>query len=115
MNLQPGKLLRIYINERDQYGGQALYEAIVQRCREMHVAGATVFRAFEGFGETAELHRHHTFRGGDSLVITIVERPEKVAEVVPVLQAMMTSGGIAISDVEMSTVLHGAPLHLPAE
>ena len=112
MSPQPGKLLRVFVNEHDRRGGKPLYEAIVDRCREMHVAGATVFRALEGYGETAELHRAQTFGGDQPAVITIVERPEKVRELLPVLQDMLGSGLIAVTDVEVTAVSHGARVPL---
>lgn len=112
MNLKPGKLLRIYVNEDDRHQGKPLYEAIVQRCRELNVAGATVFRAAEGFGESAELHRRHAFRRDDSIVITIVERPEKVEEILPILESMMPGGMIAVSDVDVIAVSKGVPTTL---
>jgi hypothetical protein len=108
MNGQPGKLLRIYVSEHDRYGDKPLYEAIVDRCRELKVTGATVFRAFEGFGETAELHRHHLFGGDQPIVITIVESPEQAERILPILQSMLSGGIIAVSDVEMIVVLKGA-------
>ncbi|HSA03273.1 MAG TPA: DUF190 domain-containing protein, partial [Candidatus Paceibacterota bacterium] len=37
-------LLRIYIGESDRWKHQALYEALVLKAREMHLAGATVLR-----------------------------------------------------------------------
>jgi PII-like signaling protein len=37
-------LLRIFFGEEDRFEGNALYEAIVLKAREMHVAGATVLR-----------------------------------------------------------------------
>ena len=43
-------LVRIYIGESDKWDGKPLYEAIVERLRERHVAGATVLRGIEGFG-----------------------------------------------------------------
>src|ERR1700756_3273694 len=107
MHSQPGKLLRVYVNEHDEYGGKPLYEAIIDRCRELHVAGATVFRAIEGFGETAEVHRQHLLRSDQPLVITIVERPEKAQQLLPVLESMMNSGVIAVTDVEVTPVLNG--------
>lgn len=112
MSLQPGKLLRIYVNERDEYEGKPLYEAVVQRCRELNVAGATAFRALEGFGETAEVHRPHLFGGDEPIVITIVERPEKAQEILPILQGMMTSGLIAVTDVDVTFVTNGRPVSL---
>ena len=56
MSDQPGKLLRLYVNERDEYKGTPLYRAIVARCQELNLAGVTVFRGREGFGEPAEVH-----------------------------------------------------------
>jgi hypothetical protein len=108
MNGQPGKLLRIYVNKDDRYGGQPLYEAIVDRCRELKVAGATVFRAFEGFGETAEVHHHHLFGNDQPVVITIIESPEKAGQILPVLENMMNGGIIAVTDVEVISVSKGS-------
>lgn len=85
---QPAKLLRIYVTEHDQYGGKPLYEAIVDRCRELNVAGATVFRAMDDL----------------LIVITIVESPEKVQQILPELEGMMNSGMIAITEVEVTIV-----------
>src|SRR5438477_1200631 len=89
MNSQPGKLLRLYVNERDKYDGRPLYEALVARCQELSLAGATVFRGLEGFGESAELHRSHLLGSDQPIIITIVENPDKAREALPVLQAMI--------------------------
>lgn len=108
MDLQSGKLLRIYVNEHHKRDGKPLYEAIVDRCRELSVAGATAFRAFEGFGETAEIHRRHLFGGDEPIVITIIERPEKASQILPVIESMMPGGLIAVTDVEMMVISAGA-------
>lgn len=113
MNGQPGKLLRVYVNKDDSYGGKPLYEAIVDCCRELKVAGATAFSAFEGFGETAELHHQHLFRDDQPIVITIVERPDKAEQILPVIEGMMTGGIVAVTDVEVTVVSKGARTTLP--
>lgn len=107
MKGQPGKLLRVYVNKDHQYEGKPLYEAIVDRCRELKVAGATVFSAFEGFGDTAEVHHQHLFRDDQPIVITIVERPEKVAQILPVIESMMNGGIVAVTDVKVTAVSKG--------
>ena len=56
---QPAKLLRLHFTERDRYRGKPLHQAIVEKCQELKIAGATVFRGVEGFGDTAEIHRSH--------------------------------------------------------
>jgi uncharacterized protein len=107
MNPQPGKLLRFYVNEHHRYQGKPLYEAIVARCQQLNVAGVTVYRGLEGFGESAELHRSHLFGGDQPILITIVESPEKAQRVLEELQAMMPSGLIAVGDVEVLVISKG--------
>jgi uncharacterized protein len=104
MSSQPGKLLRLYVNERDEYRGKPLYQAIVAKCQELNLAGATVFRGVEGFGESAELHRLHLLASDQPMVITVIDTPEKTREALLVLQAMMIGGVIAVSDVEVTAV-----------
>jgi PII-like signaling protein len=98
--VKKAKLLRLHFGESDQYKGKPLYEAIVNRCKELKIAGATVFRGLEGFGETAEIHRHHLIRKDQPIVVTIVDTPENMARLIPEIEAMMDTGMIATSDVE---------------
>ncbi len=109
MSNQPGKLLRLYVNERDEYKGKPLYRAIVAKCQELNLAGVTVFRGLEGFGHSAEVHRSHLTGSDQPIVITVVEKPDKAREALPILQAMMSSGLIAVTDVEVTVVSNGAP------
>lgn len=102
--VQPAKLLRIHISEGDSHDGKALYEAIVNKCREMKIAGATVFRALEGFGETAEIHKSHMVGRDQPILITIVDTPDNVTRLVVVVGEMMDTGLIAVSDVKMRRV-----------
>ena len=94
------KLLRLHFGEADQHDGRPLYEAIVKRCSELKIAGATVFRGLEGYGETAEIHRHHLIKRDQPIVVTIVDTAENVARLLPEVEAMMDTGMIAVSDVE---------------
>jgi PII-like signaling protein len=98
--VKKAKLLRLHFGENDRYLGKPLYEAIVNRCRELHIAGATVFRGLEGFGETAEIHRHHLIGKDQPIVVTIVDSPEKLALLIPEVDTMMDTGMIATSDVD---------------
>jgi PII-like signaling protein len=50
-------LLRIYLGESDRWQHKPLYEAIVLKAREMHLAGATVLRGPMGFGKSSRLPR----------------------------------------------------------
>lgn len=101
---QPAKILRIHISESDHYMGKPLFEAIIARCRDLKIAGATVFRGLEGYGETADLHRAHLVRHDQPIVIVIVDTEENLARLVPGVEEMIDTGVLATSDVEMIRV-----------
>jgi PII-like signaling protein len=100
-NYQPAKLLRLHFTERDRYQGKPLHEAIVQKCREMKIAGASVFRGLEGYGDTAEIHRSHLLAHDLPIVVQIVDSAENIQRLLPVVEDMMDKGLIAMSDVEI--------------
>lgn len=101
---QTGKLLRVHVSEDDRYNGKPLYEAIVQKCREMNIAGATVFEGLEGYGETAEIHRAHLIGRNRPILITIVDSEPQLSKLIPVLDEMLDTGLMATSDVEIIRV-----------
>ena len=104
------KLLRLHFGEDDLYKGKPLYEAIVQRCRELKIAGATVFRGLEGYGESAAIHRHHVIRKDQPIVVTIVDTAENLARLIPEVEEMMDTGMIATSDVDYIRIEKGSSL-----
>jgi PII-like signaling protein len=54
-----------------------LYEAIVLKAREMHLAGATVLRGAMAYGHSTRLHTTKILRFAEdfSLVVEIVDTP----------------------------------------
>jgi PII-like signaling protein len=98
---RPAKLLRLHFSEEDRYKGVPLYEAVVQACRSLGIAGATVFRGMEGYGESTEIHRRRIIAHDEPIVVTIVESAENIERLMPEIEKMVDTGMIAISDVEM--------------
>jgi PII-like signaling protein len=98
---QTGKILRVHVSENDHYKGKPLYEAIVEKCRELQIAGATVFKGLEGYGETAEIHRAHLIGHHQPILITIVDSEAQIRRLIPVLDEMLDTGLMAMSDVQM--------------
>jgi hypothetical protein len=96
-------LLRIFIGEDDKAGSTPLYEAIVIKAREMHLAGATVLRGPMGFGASSRLHTTKILRLSEDLplVIEIVDSEDKINEFLPVLDRMMSSGLITLEKVQV--------------
>jgi uncharacterized protein len=106
---QIAKILRIHISESDKYGEKPLYEAIIGKCRKMQIAGATVFRGLEGYGETGELHTAHLVRHDQPIVIVVIDTAENVARLISVVEEMMHTGLIASSDVHSIRVEKSIP------
>jgi hypothetical protein len=96
-------LLRIFISEDDRFAHKPLYEAIVLKAREMHLAGATVLRGAVGFGHGSRLHTTKILRLAQDLplVIEIVDAPEKIDAFLPVLDTMMPSGLVTLEKVQV--------------
>jgi len=96
-------LLRIFIGESDRWKHQPLYEAIVLRARELHLAGATVLRGAMGFGKSSRLHTTKVLRLSMDLplIIEIVDGEEKIKAFLPVLDEMMKGGLITLEQVRV--------------
>jgi uncharacterized protein len=96
-------LLRIFTGENDKFDDRPLYEAIVMKAREMHLAGATVFRGPMGFGKSSLVHTDKILRLSLDLplVIEIVDSEEKINEFLPVLDGMMDSGLVTLEKLQV--------------
>jgi hypothetical protein len=94
-------LLRVFVGEDDHHGHQPLYQAIVLKAREMHLAGATVLRGPMGYGHSSRLHTAKILRLSEDLpvVVEIVDSEERINAFLPVLDGMMTSGLITLERV----------------
>lgn len=96
-------LLRIFIGESDRWQHQPLYEAIVLKAREMHLAGATVLRGPMGFGKSSRLHTAKIVRLSMDLplVIEIVDSEEKINSFLPTLDEMVGGGLVTLEKVKV--------------
>jgi PII-like signaling protein len=96
-------LLRIFIGEDDKAGRQPLYEAIVLKARELHMAGATLLRGPMGFGRSSRLHTTKILRLSEDLpiVIEIVDAQEKIDAFLPELEKLIGSGLITLEKVQV--------------
>lgn len=100
---KPAQRVRILIGEAQRHDGRPLYEAIVLKAREMHVAGATVTRAALGYGHSSHLHSAKILRLADDLplVVELIDSTQKLGDFLPVLDAMMTSGLVTVEDIQV--------------
>ena len=102
---EDGVLLRIFIGESDREKGRdrPLFEAIVRRAREAHLAGATVLRGPMGFGRHSRVHAAKLLELSTDLpiVIEIVDSEEKINAFLPVVDELVTEGLVTIEAVRV--------------
>jgi PII-like signaling protein len=102
------KRLTVYVGSSDTKDGRNLAVAIVERCRKMGLAGATVSRGIMGFGKHSVIHKAHLLGLSDDLPekIEVVDRPEEIERLLPVLDEMIGGGLIIVEDVHVVRYLH---------
>jgi PII-like signaling protein len=103
-------LLRIFVGEDDKAGRLPIYEAIVLKAREMHLAGATVLRGPMGFGLSSHLHTTKVLRLSEDLpiIIEIVDAEPKIEAFLPELEKLMGSGLVTLEKVKVLRYGDGA-------
>jgi PII-like signaling protein len=105
------KLIRIYLGEGEKTDDEPLFEAIVKRLMLMEVAGATVYRGILGYGEKRHTHRESRFNLSKDrpIMISVVDQPARVDEIIDAIAPMMRDGLIVLSDVEVHRFIHALP------
>jgi PII-like signaling protein len=100
---EEGQLVRIFIGESDRWKGLPLYEAIILKAREMGIAGATMLRGLMGYGANSRIHTAKILRLSEDLpiVVEIVDAPEKISALLPVIEEMVGDGLITLENVRV--------------
>jgi uncharacterized protein len=110
-------LLRVFIGESDRWKHKPLYEAIVLKAREQHLAGATVLRGPMGYGKSSCLHTAKILQLSMDLplVIEIVDTEEKINGFLPLLDDMMLGGLVTLEKVKVIDYRANTDVALPPE
>ena len=95
--------LTIYVGSQDTWHGKNLAAAIVERCRSLGMAGATITRGIMGFGKNSRIHRAHFLGISDDLPerIEVVDRAERIEALLPALDEIVGAGLIVVEDVQV--------------
>jgi len=96
------KMLRIHFTEANRWQGKPLHEAIIAKCQDLGIAGATVFRGVEGFGASARIYhaRSLSFSKEVPIMVSVIDTEEQIQKLIPHLDQMISGGLIASSSVE---------------
>jgi PII-like signaling protein len=102
------KMLRIHFGEDDKWQGKPLYRAIVEKCREIDIAGATVLRGIEGYGASTLIRRTHllSFSHDAPVMVSVIDSEDKIQKLLSILDEMVGEGLIALSEVEVIKYVH---------
>lgn len=95
--------VRIYLSEHNRWEGEPLYLAILQQLRREGATGATALRGLAGFGPgyrtratgPTDLSEH------PPVVLEWIDRAERVARMLPLLEGMLANTLITIEDVQI--------------
>jgi PII-like signaling protein len=101
------KLLRIYVDEEDQWQDKPLHHALVEALRANEIAGVTVYKGILGFGAGRELHEHTVFADRAPLMLSVIDSEVKIKSFMPILDKMVTNGLAVLSDVDVITYRYG--------
>ena len=97
-----GLLLRIFLDENDEFERKPLYQAIVQAARTAGLGGATVLRGMMGYGANSLIHAVRAGVADDMpIVVEIVDKEEKVRKFLPQLDKMVREGLITLEKVHV--------------
>jgi PII-like signaling protein len=109
-----GVLLRVFIgqNDKDPERGGALYQSIVRRAHEAHLAGATVLRGAVGYGRHSRIHTVKLLETSTDLplVIEIVDAEDKIQAFLPTLDAIVGEGLVTLEAVRIVKYATSEPL-----
>jgi PII-like signaling protein len=111
-----GILLRVFVGDSDKFENKPLYEVVVQKVRELGLAGATVLRGTEGFGAHSVVHRASLVDMATDLpvVVEIVDTKEQIERLLPHLETMVHEGMITMEYVVVILYRHDAAAPSPA-
>jgi PII-like signaling protein len=98
----------VYIGSSDTWHGRNLVTAIVEKCRELGIAGATATLGSMGFGKTSRIRRAHLLGLSEDMPerIEIVDRAEQIAMLLPHLDTLVQGGLVVLEDVRVVRYLH---------
>ena len=97
------QMLRIHFGEGDRWQNKPLYEAIYEKCLQLGMAEAIVYRGIEGYGTSTRIRHasHWKFSKDAPIMLSIIDTEEQIAKLVPHLDQMIEEGLVAASKVEV--------------
>jgi uncharacterized protein len=100
--------LSVYLAENDRVGHRPCYTELVHRAAAQGLAGASVFRGYEGFGHGHRVHTTRLLSLADDLpvLVVMVDAPERIRAFLPVVREVAPHAMAVVEDVELLAPEH---------
>lgn len=101
--------MTVLVGESDQWHHHPVYTEIVHRAHRAGLAGASVFRGMEGYGQSSRIHTNRILSLSEDLPVSvvIVDTEERIRAFLPDVEELVTGGLVMIEPVEVLS--HVAP------
>jgi len=102
------KVLKIYIDTMDKYNNSPLWESLLKKVKEEHLAGATVYKGVAGIGAFTEIRSFKVWALAQELplVIEIIDDEEKISAFIESIDHMLENALITLTDTEVIKYKH---------
>ena len=89
------KLVRIFVGESDKLKNIPVYEAILMKAREQHLAGATVIKGIAGYGRHSIIHTSKILALSEDMpiIVEIVDEEKKIESFLEVIHEIFDDSG----------------------
>jgi uncharacterized protein len=95
--------LMVIVDEDATFEHVPVYTVILRRAHAAGLAGASVFRGIEGFGQSGRIHTSRILNLAESLpaMVLIIDTQDKIEGFLAELGAIGVRGIVALDDVEV--------------
>lgn len=102
------KALKIYIDTLDKHNGKPLWEVVLEKTKELELAGATVYKAVAGIGAFSQIHSFKLWSLSQELpiIIEIIESQEKIESFLATIDTLLENALVTLTDIEVIRYKH---------
>ncbi|MFG3026624.1 DUF190 domain-containing protein [Streptomyces sp. NPDC048254] len=103
--------MTVYLGEWDQYHHKPAYTEIVHRAHRAGLAGASVFRGFEGFGASSLVHTTSLLDLAEDLPLTVVviDEEDRVRAFLPQVRDVAPQSLVTLEPLQAVCHVTGLP------
>lgn len=98
--MKSSKLLIVFVDERDRWGDDALYQAILDRLSENEIAGSVALPGIGAFGGGV-VDGIDGYARARPVAVLAVDTEEKLRDVMPAIRPILGNSLTILTDVEV--------------